>query len=149
MKISVENQKPWTVMTLDGNLNADTGPGFYLRFQQELFQGRTQFRLILAANDLTSENLSDDDIGSFATNFCGLAETAVAQPALFVVEYALWAYGESVENARRAAAYISRSGTPCSAARRRQSSYSGANVGGSPARQPNFPRTAPSGVCTV
>lgn len=36
----------------------------------------TDFRDILLDNDLTSESLTDDDILSFADNFCGLAETA-------------------------------------------------------------------------
>jgi anti-sigma B factor antagonist len=43
MQIVVENRSPWIVMTLDGNLDAEAGPGVYLRFQRELYEGWTHF----------------------------------------------------------------------------------------------------------
>ena len=43
MKIAVEEKHSWTVFDLDGNLDADAGPGVYLRFQRELFSGKAHF----------------------------------------------------------------------------------------------------------
>lgn len=47
MKISVENTAAWTVLTLEGELDAEAGPGMYLQFQRELLQGSTRFVLDL------------------------------------------------------------------------------------------------------
>lgn len=43
MKIEVEQRHTWTVFDLDGNLDAEAGPGVYLRFQRELFSGKAHF----------------------------------------------------------------------------------------------------------
>jgi len=43
MNIAVHNKDTWTVFTLDGDLDADAGPGVYLQFQRELTHGRSQF----------------------------------------------------------------------------------------------------------
>lgn len=43
MNIAVKNNDTWTVITLDGDLDADAGPGVYLQFQRELTHGRSQF----------------------------------------------------------------------------------------------------------
>jgi anti-sigma B factor antagonist len=43
MNIAVDNKDTWTVFTLDGDLDAEAGPGVYLRFQRELTLGRAQF----------------------------------------------------------------------------------------------------------
>jgi anti-anti-sigma factor len=49
MKIAVENTAPWTILKLDGDLDAEAGPGVYLQFQRELYQGQTHFLFNLDA----------------------------------------------------------------------------------------------------
>ena len=43
MQIEVEHRGNETHFTLVGRLDAEAGPGVYLRFQRELFRGRTEF----------------------------------------------------------------------------------------------------------
>ena len=43
MQIAVATQKPRTVFSLTGDLDAEAGPGVYLTFQRELSRGQTQF----------------------------------------------------------------------------------------------------------
>ena len=52
MKIAVKNVDPWTVLELDGDLNADAGPGVYLQFQRVLSRGQTHFLFDLDRVDL-------------------------------------------------------------------------------------------------
>jgi len=47
MRIAVERRTPWTILTLNGDLDAEAGPGVYLQFQRELLQGQTQFLINL------------------------------------------------------------------------------------------------------
>lgn len=43
MKITVNQGDTWTQLELAGILDADAGPGVYLSFQRELYQGRSHF----------------------------------------------------------------------------------------------------------
>jgi anti-sigma B factor antagonist len=43
MKITVNQRDTWTQLELAGILDADAGPGVYLSFQRELYQGRSHF----------------------------------------------------------------------------------------------------------
>lgn len=43
MKIAVKDIEPWTVLELDGDLDAEAGPGVYLQFQRVLSRGQTNF----------------------------------------------------------------------------------------------------------
>jgi anti-sigma B factor antagonist len=43
MRVGVEQQSPWTVLRLEGDLDAEAGPGVYLLFQRRLLHGDTQF----------------------------------------------------------------------------------------------------------
>jgi len=43
MNIAVERLDSWTILHLEGYLDAEAGPGVYLRFQRELFRGSTRF----------------------------------------------------------------------------------------------------------
>lgn len=43
MKIAVKDMEPWTVLELDGDLDAEAGPGVYLQFQRVLSRGQTNF----------------------------------------------------------------------------------------------------------
>jgi stage II sporulation protein AA (anti-sigma F factor antagonist) len=52
MNIAVENTDPWTVFRLGGPLDAEGGPGVYLRFQRELSRGSSQFLFDLEQVDL-------------------------------------------------------------------------------------------------
>jgi anti-sigma B factor antagonist len=54
MKIAVKNVDPWTVLELDGALDAEAGPGVYLQFQRVLSRGQTHFLF-----DLDRVNLVD------------------------------------------------------------------------------------------
>lgn len=52
MKIAVKTVDPWTVLELDGSLDAEAGPGVYLQFQRVLSRGQTHFLFDLDRVDL-------------------------------------------------------------------------------------------------
>lgn len=43
MEIQIEEQSPWTVFCLEGNLDRESSPSVYLRFHRELVRGKTHF----------------------------------------------------------------------------------------------------------
>jgi anti-anti-sigma factor len=47
MKIVREERGTWALLALEGNLDAETGPGVYLAFQRELARGHTHFLIRL------------------------------------------------------------------------------------------------------
>ena len=52
MKIAIEHSDPWVILKLSGDLDAEAGPGVYLRFQKELHQGQTNFLINLDGVEL-------------------------------------------------------------------------------------------------
>ena len=63
MKIAVKNVDPWTVLELDGALDAEAGPGVYLQFQRVLSRGQTHFLFDLDRVDLVDPQQSINQLG--------------------------------------------------------------------------------------